>query len=192
MLVASAAFAAATHRLDPVWIVAAAASGAVVGDNIGYEIGRRLGYPALVRWGRHIGLGESKVQIARYLFAVHGPKVVFFGRFVALLRMLAALLAGVNLMPRGTFFVFNLAGGICWAIIFGAGGYLAGEQIQHLTGLFGYVLLAAGLCGCVVIFVGLRRREQVWAIAAEEYFAIRPNLYRSTDISKKAPPRANL
>ena len=188
MLIASAAYAAATGGLDIGRIIGAAALGAVVGDNIGYEIGRRLGFPALVRWGGHIGLGPRKLKIARYLFALHGAKVVFLGRFVALLRMLAAALAGVNMMPRGRFFLYNLAGGLCWSLVFGLGGYLAGAQIHRLANWFGLVVLAAGLCGCAVIFLGLRRQEAAWAEAADHYFAMREAESSASDAAPNAPP----
>ena len=186
MLIASAAYAAATGGLDLGKIIAAAALGAVAGDNAGYEIGRRLGFPALVRWGGRFGLNPRKLMIARYLFALHGAKVVFFGRFVALLRMLAAALAGVNMMPRGTFFLFNLAGGVCWALLFGLGGYWAGDQIHRLSNWFGLVVLGAGLCGCVLLWLALRRQEAAWAEAAEHYFAT-----RGEDVfSHGRPPKA--
>ena len=171
MLIAAAAFAAATGQLEIFHIIAAAAVGAVVGDNLGYEVGRRLGHPALLRWGGSIGLTERKVMIARYLFALHGPKVVFFGRFVALLRMLAASLAGVNLMPRALFFVYNLSGGVVWAATFGAAGYFAGAQIHRLASWIGLLLLAGGVSGFVAALVILRRQEEAWAARAEKYFA---------------------
>ena len=70
-----------------------------------------------------------------YLFRKHGGKVVFFGRFVAVLRAWAAFLAGVNRMPWGRFLVFNALGGSVWATLYGLGGYFLGEQIHRLTGL---------------------------------------------------------
>lgn len=173
LLVSAAAYAAAVHRLDIFHVILAAATGAVIGDNLGYEIGRRLGYPALLRWGHLIGLGESRIRVARYLFAVHGPKVVFLGRFVAVLRMLAAALAGINRMPRLLFFIYNLAGGLVWAAAFGLGGYLAGEQIHRLGNWIGLLALVAAVIGLMIVWAGLHRREAAWSEAAQRYFAAR-------------------
>ncbi len=64
---------------------------------------------------------EARIKLGQYLFLKHGAKVVFFGRFVALLRMLAAFLAGVNRMPWRAFLIANAGGGIIWAAVFGLG-----------------------------------------------------------------------
>ncbi|HEU0017010.1 MAG TPA: DedA family protein [Methyloceanibacter sp.] len=120
------------------------------GDNIGYWIGREIGFPVLVRYGRYVGLTEPRIKVGQYLFMQHGGKIVFFGRFVAFLRVLAALLAGVNRMSWPRFFVANAAGAILWATMFGLGAYLLGEDVEHLTkpaaiglGLTGLILLIA-------------------------------------------------
>jgi membrane protein DedA with SNARE-associated domain len=101
-LVAAAATAATTHALALWIVIAAAAAGAVLGDNIGFTIGRTLGYWLLLRLARHAWISERRIKLGRYLFLRHGGTVVFFGRFVAVLRELAAFLAGVNRMswPR--------------------------------------------------------------------------------------------
>src|SRR5689334_23332722 len=88
-LIAAALYAGATHDLDIGFVIAAAAIGAVVGDNAGYWIGREVGYPLLYRYGRYLGLTESRLKLGQYLFREHGGKIVFFGRFVAVLRALA-------------------------------------------------------------------------------------------------------
>jgi membrane protein DedA with SNARE-associated domain len=72
--------------------------------------------------------------IGRYLFFQYGNAVVFFGRFVAVLRMFAALLAGANSMPAGRFFFFNITGGVCWACLFGFGAYAVGAEIYKISG----------------------------------------------------------
>jgi hypothetical protein len=108
-LIAAAIYAA---RPGPqyVEVIAAAAAGAIVGDNIGYWIGREIGFRLLVRYGSHVGQTEGRIKVGQYLFQRHGGKIVFFGRFIALLRVLAALLAGVNRMSWPRFFFFNAAG----------------------------------------------------------------------------------
>src|SRR6266849_1781838 len=123
ILVSAAAYAGSRHALTPGYIIAAAAAGAIVGDNIGFWVGREFGTSLLSKWGYLIGLDERKRNLGRYLFARHGGKIVFFGRFVALLRAFAALLAGANGLPPMRFLIFNAAGGIVWATVFGVGGY---------------------------------------------------------------------
>jgi membrane protein DedA with SNARE-associated domain len=74
-------------------VIAVAAFGAIVGDNAGYWLGRRYGYALLLRYGGRIGMFEARIKLGQYLFLKHGAKVVFFGRFVALLRRLRNLLS---------------------------------------------------------------------------------------------------
>src|SRR6202171_2602 len=100
-LVAAALLAATTNQIDIAVVVAAAATGAIIGDGIGYAVGRRFGTPFLRKYGRYIRLDENRLLIGRYLFFRYGNAVVFFGRFVAVLRMFAALLGGANSMPAG-------------------------------------------------------------------------------------------
>jgi membrane protein DedA with SNARE-associated domain len=141
-LVAAAIFAGATHDLNIALVVAAATAGAVIGDNIGFAIGRSLGFRFLVRHGGRVGLDEGRIKLGQYLFRRHGGKVVFLGRFVALLRVLAAFLAGVNCMAWPRFLVFNFLGGAAWATVFGLGGYLFGKEIERVAGPAGLALLA--------------------------------------------------
>src|SRR5262249_54906128 len=89
-------------------VIAVAAFGAIVGDSAGYCLGRRYGYALLLRYGEGIGMFEARIKLGQYLFLKHGAKVVFLGRFVALLRMLAAFLAGVNRMPWRAFLTRSL------------------------------------------------------------------------------------
>jgi len=94
VLIAAALLAATTGQISIVVVVLAAAAGAIVGDAMGYVVGRRLGLPFLRRYGRYIRLDEDRLLIGRYLFFQYGNAVVFFGRLIAVLRMFAALLAG--------------------------------------------------------------------------------------------------
>ena len=119
ILVSAAVYAGTRHALDIRWVIAAAAGGAILGDNMGFWVGREFGEPLLDKWGHFIGLDARKRLLGRYLFARYGGLIVFFGRFVALLRAFAALLAGANGLAPWRFFVFNAAGGIVWATTFG-------------------------------------------------------------------------
>jgi membrane protein DedA with SNARE-associated domain len=167
MLITAAIYAGRTHRLSIVLVIVAAAAGAIVGDNIGYTIGRLGGYPLLRRYGRYIRLDQRRLKLGQYLFRVHGSKVVFFGRFVAYLRTFAAFLSGANLMHWRRFLLFNALGGITWSLLFGVGGYLLGTQIERLSRPVGIVLLIAGIVGLVGFFVFLRRNEERLLAEAE-------------------------
>src|SRR6202790_4762212 len=123
ILFAAALLSATTGQINIVVVVLAAAAGAIVGDGMGYMVGRRFGLPLIRRYGRYIRFDENRLLIGRYLFFRYGNVVVFFGRFAAVLRMFAALLAGANSIPAGRFFFFNIPGGVCWACLFGFGAY---------------------------------------------------------------------
>src|SRR5260221_2034115 len=131
ILVAAALLAATTNQIDITVVVIAAAAGAIVGDGIGYTVGRRFGMPLLRGYGRYIRLDENRLLIGRYLFFRYGNSVVFFGRFIAVLRMFAALLAGANSMPAGRLFFFYGNGGICCGCLFGFCGHAAGSEMFY-------------------------------------------------------------
>jgi membrane protein DedA with SNARE-associated domain len=159
-LILATAYAGATGNLDLYYVMAAAASGAIIGDNIGFWIGRTWGARLLLRYGRFIHLPESRLKLGQYLFDKHGAKIVFFGRFIALLRIFAALLAGVNNYAWGTFLFYNAAGGIIWAVLMGTGGYLFGDAIHRVSGPLGIaalIAIVAGVFGCMYV---IRREER--------------------------------
>jgi len=167
ILIAAAIYAGKTGGLNIVEVIAATAAGAIVGDNIGYWIGREIGFPVLLRYGRYIGLTEPRIKLGQYLFMQHGGKIVFFGRFVALLRALAALLAGVNRMSWPRFFIANAAGAILWATAFGLGAYTLGEDVEHLTRPAALALGATGLALLIAWVLFLRSHEKELQAEAE-------------------------
>src|SRR5215813_7873090 len=138
----AAALYTSQHEHHIAGVVAAAAMGAIVGDNIGYWIGREFGYRLLLRYGSAIGLSTSKIKLGQYLFLRHGGKVVFFGRFVAVLRVIAALLAGVNRMEWHRFLFANAAGAILWAGAVGFAAYAFGRAILDVGKPIGIALVA--------------------------------------------------
>lgn len=159
ILVTAAIYAGTTHRLDISIIIAAAAFGAIVGDSIGFVIGRRFGYRLLLRYGRYVRLTDSRIKLGQFLFQRYGGTVVFFGRFVALLRTLAAVLAGTNGMAWRRFFLFNASGGIVWAAVFGLSAYAFGERVERVRGPVAIgSLIAAGIAGVALIRF-MRRHE---------------------------------
>ena len=169
-LLAAAVYAGTTHQLSIVFIVLAATAGAVLGDNAGFWIGRRLGFPLLRQYGRFVRLDEGRLKLGRYLFSRHGGKVVFFGRFTALLRALAAPLAGANDMGWRRFLLFNLAGGALWAALYGGGGYLLGSAIHRIAGPVAIGLAVMTLAVVVVRAVFLHRHEAQLMGEAERAF----------------------
>jgi membrane protein DedA with SNARE-associated domain len=158
-LVTAALYAGSTHLISISLVVLVAAAAAIVGDNIGYLIGRSIGVRLVVRYGGRIGLDVRRLKVGQYLFLRHGGKIVFFGRFVAFLRAFAAFLAGLNRMPWPRFLFMNALGGICWASLFGMGAYLFGEQLNRVAGPARLLLLIAaiGLVAAGMLF--FRRHE---------------------------------
>ena len=159
MLVTAAIYAGTTGRLSIFWVIVASSAGAIVGDNIGYIIGRTGGYRLLKRYGRYIRLDENRLRLGQYLFDKHGSKVVFFGRFVSVLRIFAAFLAGVNRMHWRRFLIFNAAGGIVWSTIYGVAAFLLGKQLLQLSGRVDLVLAILGVAVIITVIVFLRRNE---------------------------------
>jgi membrane protein DedA with SNARE-associated domain len=159
-LVATAIYAGSTHQIGIVWVVTVAAVAAIVGDNIGYLVGRSVGLRLLSRYGRFVRLTEARLKVGQYLFLRHGGKIVFFGRFVAFLRAFAAVLAGANRMPWPRFLAMNALGGAAWASLFGTGAYLFGETIARVAAPTGLFLLAIALALIVAGIVFFRHHER--------------------------------
>jgi len=167
ILVAAGLYAGDTHKLSIWAIFAVAAVAAIVGDSIGFWIGDKGGYRLVRRYGHYVRVDEHKLKIGRLLFDRHGGKVVFFGRFVSVLRTYAAFLAGINRMAWRRFLVFNVAGGILWAALYAFGSYAAGAAFKKVStplGIaFGVVAVIAVVAGVVLV----RRRAAALGVQAE-------------------------
>ena len=150
ILIAAGIYAGTTHRLSVPLLIVAAAAGAILGDNLGYWIGREGGFRLLRRYGRYIRLDDRKIKVGQYLFLRYGGAVVFFGRFVSVLRAWAAFLAGTDQMPWGRFLLFNAIGGILWATVYGLGSFLLGESAVRIAG----PLTIAFALGAIAVVVG--------------------------------------
>jgi membrane protein DedA with SNARE-associated domain len=159
-----AAVLASQGKLNIVLVIVIASASAIIGDNIGYLLGRTLGRDVLESKGpfhehrkRVIGAGD------RY-FKTHGPKTVFIGRWVALIRFATAWLAGINHMPFRVFFPWNALGGITWATTYGLVGYFGGNAVAHVleqVGVFAAVALAiAAVAGFIYYRVREHRRKR--------------------------------
>jgi membrane protein DedA with SNARE-associated domain len=170
MLITAALYAGATHHLaiELIWGVAAAA--AIIGDNIGFAIGFFGGYRLVRRYGSKVRLDEAKLKVGKLVFDRHGGKVVFFGRFISLLRTYAAFLAGVNHMTYWRFLTFNAAGGIVWSAIYAFGFYFAGSALSRLRGPADIALGGSAVVVIVAFLVWLRRNEKKLEAEAERAY----------------------
>jgi len=130
-------------------VIAVAATAAIVGDNIGYAAGRFGGRALLERWPPAARYADRVLPPAQVFFQRHGGKAVFLGRFVALMRITAAWLAGVGHMKWWRFFAFNAAGGILWATGIGLLAYFVGkaaaDAVSHYGLVAGVVLAVLGV-----------------------------------------------
>jgi len=166
-LIIAGTFAGTTHHLNPWVIFGVAAAAAIIGDNIGYWVGNKGGYPLARRYGHKVRLDERKLKIARYLFDRHGAKVVFFGRFVSVLRTYAAFLAGTSKMRWRLFLPANAAGGIVWAGVYTVVSYFAGTWLQQASGTITWVLVGVAVVAIVVGVLLIRREASRLAVRAE-------------------------
>jgi membrane protein DedA with SNARE-associated domain len=166
-LIIAGSYAGTTHHLNPwlIWVLASAA--AIFGDNLGYWIGDKGGYALARRYGPRVRLDERKLKIARYLFDRHGAKVVFFGRFVSVLRTYAAFLAGTSKMRWRLFLPANAAGGIIWAGAYTLASYLAGAALQRASGIITWALVGAAIIAIAGVVLVFRRQMRRLAARAE-------------------------
>lgn len=158
-LVATAVYAGSTGQLSIMGVLLAALLGAIIGDSLGYLAGRRLGWPLLLRHGPRVGLTPGRLRLGRALFLRHGGKVVFFGRFVAFLRVLAASLAGASGMAWPRFLLCNIADAVIWVGVFGGLAFVLGTQAQRLFGSLGMAALVLGIAGAGTAMLLVRREE---------------------------------
>jgi membrane protein DedA with SNARE-associated domain len=167
ILVSAAIFAGTTQELSIVLVLFAAIIGAILGSIIGFWIGDRYGYPLLLRYGSYIGLTETRIKIAQYLFRRQGIIVVLIARFVAVMRSVVGFIAGANRMPFTNFMIANSAGGAGWALFYGLGAYFLGKGVEEFAKPFA---LALAVIAAIVIVSGIfywRRIERQLADAAE-------------------------
>jgi membrane protein DedA with SNARE-associated domain len=138
-------------------VIAVAAVAAIVGDNIGYWIGRTGGRSVIERWS----FASGSLPWAERFFRRHGPKTIFLARFFAVLRVTAAWLAGISRMHWWTFFLWNAAGGICWAALVGLVAYYVGQAaadaISHYGLIGGAVVIGLALAALVALHVWRKR-----------------------------------
>lgn len=166
-------FLASTGRLSVVLLAVVVVAAAIVGDTVGYEVGRRVG-PRMLRT-RILRRHQHRVDGARAFLDGRGASAVFLGRFTAFLRALTPGLAGLSRMRYRRFLAYNAAGGIVWGLLCVVAGYVAGssyERVAHHLGQGGAVAIAVVLLAALVVWRWRRRRraeeEEDGAQAADE------------------------
>ena len=164
--VIAASAAAAAGKLSISAVAIAAFAGAVLGDNIGYLIGRRVGRPVILRFGARFGVGEAQLTKAEALARRHGPVMVVFARFVVLLRQLNGIVAGTTGMHWATFGIANAVGAALWVGVWTTLAYRFGHEAKdflpflwrHLH-LVAAIAVAVLLLALVAVRIGMRPGE---------------------------------
>lgn len=166
-LIVAAAYAGRTHHLSPWALFAVAAACALVGGEVGFVIGRVGGYRLVRRFGHKIHLDDRKLLVGRYLSDEHGPKVVFLGRFVSVLRTYAPIIAGTNRMNAIRFSVANISGALIWAGLVTGLSYGAGGVLRRTSGVVSLVLIGVAVVVVVAVVLLLRHRSEELMTRAE-------------------------
>jgi membrane protein DedA with SNARE-associated domain len=148
-----AAVLASQGKLQIWLVIVIASASAIVGDNIGYFLGRKLGRRVLTAPGFMYERRVRVIDAGDTFFVRHGPKAVFIGRWIALVRFAVAWLAGIEHMPFRTFFVYNALGGITWATAYGLVGYFLGKAAADAITHYG-VYAAIALVVLVAAWIG--------------------------------------
>jgi membrane protein DedA with SNARE-associated domain len=155
----AAALLAHEGQMDIVTLVVIASAAAIVGDNIGFAIGRKGGRRLLMRPGPFHAQRLKVIELGEPFFAKHGPKAVFLGRWVSGLRIASAWLAGINGMSWPVFLLWNALGGIVWACAVGFGVYALGHVAEDILRVAGPVAAALFVVGVIVVVVIRHRRS---------------------------------
>jgi membrane protein DedA with SNARE-associated domain len=157
-----AGYFASTGKFHLGLVMLTAATGAVIGDNIGFAIGHHYGRNVLLRVGRFFFLTPKRFAHMESYFERHGNKTVLVARFITGLRVFAALLAGASKMPWRVFVVFNVAGALLWSVVITTLGYLFGQSLPLLVkwvGRSGTILLISAIVIGIVVWRGRRHRR---------------------------------
>jgi membrane protein DedA with SNARE-associated domain len=159
ILVSASVFAGTTRQLEIGYVIVAAAAAATLGGELGFWLGRRYGFALLHRYGCYVNLTEPRLKIVQWIFLKYGGRIIFLGRFTALLRTYVAMLAGANKYPTHNFFIWNFAGGVVWALVFGTGGFFFGNSIKYIAGPVSVGLLAAAIVVIICLWLTFKKHE---------------------------------
>ena len=155
-------YAAGSGHLNLAGVIAAASGGAMVGDSIGYWVGRRAGWPLLLRVGRWLRQSPEQMETLRIQFLNHAGKSVLLGRFVAVLRVLAGPMAGAVGMPYGRFLVFNCTGALLWATTMVSLAWLGGRWIPFQRMVEGVLEFGIGALVLLALIVAVPKLVSWW------------------------------
>lgn len=146
-LIAAGLFAAGHPDLNIWFLIAIGIAAAIVGEVVGFWIGRRFGYQLLQRHGRRLGLTEGRLKIGQWLFARYGGRFVFMARFLPFLRNMAAVLAGTNAMAQQSFYAASAAAAVAWILGYGLSSYFLGAALASMASS------AAMILGCAAVLM---------------------------------------
>jgi membrane protein DedA with SNARE-associated domain len=156
-LITAAFFARPEHHHWSLYsVIAVAAAGAIVGDNVGYALGRFGGRALINRWGFVKRHADKVLPPSERFFKKHGAKTVFFGRFIALLRVTSAWLAGLSRMEWWRFFLWNASGGFVWAVGISLLAYWAGKAVAEAISRYGVYAVVGLVVVAALGFVALK------------------------------------
>ena len=148
-------------RLSLLWVIVAAIGGALIGDNLGFLIGRLGGRRLVERYGAFAGLTPARLVQFDWFFARHGPRTIFFARFITGIRVFCAVLAGGSSLPWRRFAFYNAAGVVVWSVTIGLAGGLLGHSWETLARWIGEAgALALAAVAVLVAVAVMRARRQ--------------------------------
>lgn len=162
-----AAILASQGKLHIWLVILIGVASAIVGDNLGYLLGRRFGREVLAAPGPLQRHRQRAIAAGDRFFARHGPKAVFVGRWIALVRFATAWLAGINAMRFREFFFWNALGGATWGITYGLVGYFGGHAAASVLSSAGIVGAVALVVAALIAYVVVKRRQRRAADPAE-------------------------
>jgi len=179
-LIAAGFFAATTHGIDIYSLIAAGIIAAILGEVIGFWIGRSFGHRLLVRYGARLGFTERRIRIGQWLFERYGGRFVFIARFLPFLRNIAAVLASTNSMAQHSFYFASATAAAAWIIGYGLGAYSFGEAFANLASP---AAVGLGLAATLIVLatpVLILRYEGGLLAKAEREFSSRSESERRT------------
>ena len=166
-LIIGAVLSATTHRLAIPWVILDAATAAIIGANAGFAVGYFGGSRVLLLLARWLRIKDERLKVARYLFNHWGAWVIFFGRFVTILRAYISFFGGVNRMSWVRFEIANVLGGFAWATLWGVVYYSGSSLVAGLQGPFRWGAVGVAVLVVVVGIVVVRQNEGRLVAAAE-------------------------
>lgn len=167
-LIVAAIYAGTTHKLNIYLLVGATVAGTLLGDILGFALGSWAGFWLLSHHGKYVGLNERRIKLGQYLFLRYGVTMVFFVRFLPVLRGLIAFLAAANQMSWRRFVTAAALGSFAWTVLFGFGPYWLGKAAHHLARPVWISLLCAAVLLVIAAAIFLHRNEARLEDAAEK------------------------